>query len=130
MGSRERHLKDSASSDSQADEHPVDAVIRRALKRGGEQGSSAIHSVFNTDVKTGKSRSKRSRTTSSPENSPDDGPEQTDSQKSKRAKPSIGVTPVSTPPVGVTIVEQGQHVRNPEMQRLLRRARQVTCKHA
>ena len=129
MSSRDRSVNDSVSSDSQADEHPVDDVIRRALRRG-EQGSPVINNSLITDAKALKSRKKRSRSTSSPDHSPDTVPEQTEFQKSKRAKPSTGAPLVTTPPVGVTIVEEGQHVRNPEMQRLLRGARQVTCKRA
>ena len=115
-----------SSSSQSEDEHPVDDVIRRALKRGSEQGSPMTSNVVSTNDNKGQKRRKRSQTASSAEHSPNEHTDQSDSKPAKRARNSSEDQPVSIPPIGVTIVEEGQHVRNAEMQRLLRGARQVS----
>lgn len=127
MSSGQHQSRSSMSPSSQSeDEHPVDDVIRRALKRGSEQGSPMTSNVVSTHDNKGQKRRKRSQTVSSAEHSPDEHTDQNDSKPAKRARKSSEDQPVSIPPVGVTIVEEGQHVRNAEMQRLLRGARQVS----
>lgn len=123
MSSEDLEMRTLTSSDSQSEnEHPVDDVIRRALKRGSasRQSSPAIDNATSTDT----DRKKRKRRSQTAEPGSEKLSDQTDEKRSKRSK-ALTEQPASTPPVGVTVVEEGQHVRNPEMQRLLRGARQV-----
>lgn len=124
MSSEDPEMRVSTSSDSQSEnEHPVDDVIRRALKRGSalKQNSPAIDNAPSTDTADRKKRKRRSQTA---EPGSERLSDQTDEKRSKRSK-AITEQLASTPPIGVTVVDEGQHVRNPEMQRLLRGARQV-----
>lgn len=126
MSSENLDMRKTASSESESeDEHPVDEVIRRAIKRGSEHSSPATSNHVSTNASNKKKR-KSPSDTSSAERSPDKLSDQKIVKRSKRSKTSVEAQPASTPPIGVTVVEEGQHVRNPEMQRLLRGARQVS----
>lgn len=115
----------SSGSESQ-DAHPMDAVISAVKNRDSAQSSPAVIDITSPDVHINTKRKRRSQTTSPAEINSDDLTQQQHSTKrAKRTKSPTAALPASNPPVGVTVVDEGEHVRNPEMQRLLRGARQV-----
>ena len=123
-----------SDSDASQDIHPVDVVIQQAIHR---QRSPPEVPRSNTNA------GKRKRDPTPPNadvislhsSSSNEGSYESDRQD---AENGTFPTPVSGPtksvapaPIGVTVVEEGAQTRNPEVQRLLRGARQVpSLQHA
>ena len=110
--------------------HPLDAVIQKAIHR---QQSPA--NVTSAPVNAGK----RKRDPTPPDvdvislhstSSEDDtyGSDRDDAENGNSDIPLGPTKTASVAPIGVTVVEEGANTRNAEVQRLLRRGRQVsTC---
>ena len=117
-----------SDSDASQDIHPVDAVIQQAIHR---QRSPADVPRSNTNA----GKRKRDPTPSdadvislhsSSSNEDSYQSDRPDAENRTVPIPASGPTEsVALAPVGVTVVEEGAQKRNPEVQRLLRGARQV-----
>ena len=125
MSSGEDKSPDNVDSESDApDDHPVDAVIQRAISR--QQSPLLAPQAHN-----GTGKRKREQTTANADvisllSSSPDSPSRKDVKHRRSSGPASPSTRTATAaPVGVTVIEEGTEAQNSQVQRLLRGSRQV-----
>ena len=125
MSSADDKPPNSVDSESDAsDDHPVDAVIQRAISR--QQSPLLAPQGHN-----GAGKRKREETAANADvvsllSSSPDSPSRKDVKHRRSSGPASPSTrTASAAPVGVTVVEEGTEPQNSEVRRLLRGSRQV-----